>query len=369
MVTLDLPAKQANSDSPDEPSAIALSRPASACKFALVPTQLLVESADPILLLSDTVRHVCAGTAARTMAQAIIHPIDTVKTRLQVTAPALKLQRWQQRIKDNPLDLYVANRRVVHTKNWLIRGPKDVYRGLTGAVLGTIPTAMLYFTTYEWCKTRLEARGAPSAITHLASASAGAVMSAFIRVPTDTIKHRVQAYMEKDVFLGARHILASEGIRGLYQGLVPTLMRDVPEIAIQFALYEKLRKVVESRRGLAKLHTWEHLVVGGFSGACAATATMPLDFAKTTIQCGSSQPVRQVLKAAVQQHGPAGLFRGMTPRVCQTAIMSAMFFTLFEFWKAQLKPHHHRGTRDRLLEPKIWHKQRTHVWKRQFVQQ
>ena len=30
------------------------------------------------------VRHVCAGTAARTMAQAIIHPIDTVKTRLQV---------------------------------------------------------------------------------------------------------------------------------------------------------------------------------------------------------------------------------------------------------------------------------------------
>ena len=82
-----------------------------------------------------------------------------------------------------------------------MQGPKDVYRGLTGAVLGTIPTAMLYFTTYEWCKTRLEARGAPSAITHLASASAGAIMSAFIRVPTDTIKHRVQAYMETDVFL------------------------------------------------------------------------------------------------------------------------------------------------------------------------
>ena len=41
---------------------------------------------------------------------------------LQVTAPAVhKLQRWQQRIKDSPFDLYVANRRVVHTKNWLVR--------------------------------------------------------------------------------------------------------------------------------------------------------------------------------------------------------------------------------------------------------
>ena len=81
------------------------------------------------------------------------------------------------------------------------QGPKDVYRGLTGAVLGTIPTAMVYFTTYEWCKMRLEKCKAPSAVTHLASASAGAVMSAFIKVPTDTIKHRVQAYMETDVFL------------------------------------------------------------------------------------------------------------------------------------------------------------------------
>lgn len=94
-----------------------------------------------------------------------------------------------------------------------VQGPKDVYRGLTGAVLGTIPTAILYFTTYEWCKARLEARKAPSAVTHLASASAGAVMSAFIRVPTDTIKHRVQAYMETNVFLV--RVLCSHGDFGV----------------------------------------------------------------------------------------------------------------------------------------------------------
>ena len=34
-----------------------------------------------------------------------------------------------------------------------------MYLGLTGAVLGTIPTALLYFATYEYCKERLAARG------------------------------------------------------------------------------------------------------------------------------------------------------------------------------------------------------------------
>lgn len=36
-------------------------------------------------------------------------------------------------------------------------------------------------------------------MTHLVSASAGAVVR-FVRVPTDTLKHRVQAYVLPDVF-------------------------------------------------------------------------------------------------------------------------------------------------------------------------
>ena len=121
---------------------------------------------------SFQVRHIIAGTAARTMAQAFIHPIDTVKTRLQVaicsylpydmlmnskqlrphatsrciricscswhcslqqgshcvgpaqvnkkTAPEL-LKAWRTNSKAHPVDLYVNNRRVVHMRNWLVK--------------------------------------------------------------------------------------------------------------------------------------------------------------------------------------------------------------------------------------------------------
>lgn len=45
----------------------------------------------------------------------------------------------------------------------------------------------------------------------------------------------------------------------------------------------------------------------------------------------------QVFKQTIKEKGVGGLFTGMGPRVTQTAVMSAVFFSLFEFWKAQLK--------------------------------
>lgn len=80
------------------------------------------------------------------------------------------------------------------------QGPRDVYLGISGAVLGTIPTAFVYFSVYEWCKERMEASSASSGLSHLAAASAGAVVSAIVRVPGDTLKHRVQSYLHKDIF-------------------------------------------------------------------------------------------------------------------------------------------------------------------------
>ena len=81
-----------------------------------------------------------------------------------------------------------------------VQGPVDLTRGLTGAILGTIPVAMVYFGTYEACKGFMERRQASGAVTHLTSASVGAVLSAFVRVPTDTLKHQTQAYIVPNIF-------------------------------------------------------------------------------------------------------------------------------------------------------------------------
>ena len=67
---------------------------------------------------------------------------------------------------------------------------------------------------------------------------------------------------------------------------------------------------------------------GCTSAACLTAAEAP---------ARAWPPRAQVFAQTVRDKGAAGLFTGMGPRVTQTALMSAVFFSLFEFWKAQLK--------------------------------
>ena len=76
--------------------------------------------------------------------QVCCHPIDTVKTRMQIKEPQKKLKKWRKKVSKNsigigPLDI----------DNWFFKGPGDVYRGVMGAILGTAANAFLYFVCYE----------------------------------------------------------------------------------------------------------------------------------------------------------------------------------------------------------------------------
>ncbi|GAQ78614.1 Mitochondrial carrier protein [Klebsormidium nitens] len=304
--------------------------------------------------------HVVAATLARTAAQVVGHPIDTVKTRLQVKNPPKKLRKWRKKISKKAVGIGP-----VDIDNWWFKGPNDLYRGVTIAVLGTLPNAFMYFTTYELAKRQLEKKNLPSDLVHIGSASLGTFAASIVRVPFDTMKHRVQAYMHQNLFDAVRTVVAQEGIRGLYAGFWPTLMRDIPEIAIQFSIYEKMRGILESRREVKKLATHEHLLLGGLAGACAATCTAPLDLVKTRQQCGMGLSIRGAMMSIVDENGVLGLFAGLPPRAIHVTVMSAAFFALFEGCKLLLKPDRHPS--DKLVIPKIWRKRRDKIWKRQFV--
>jgi len=66
------------------------------------------------------------------MAQTFIHPIDTIKTRLQIRSPPKAVKSWKKHIKKNAFYIQVKGKQVIKFKNWMAKGPGDVYLGVTG---------------------------------------------------------------------------------------------------------------------------------------------------------------------------------------------------------------------------------------------
>jgi hypothetical protein len=80
-----------------------------------------------------------------------------------------------------------------------------------------------------------------------------------------------------------RALYREKGIQGLYKGNVACLIRDVPGVAIQFAVYEHL-KGNYLKDDTLHLSLFESLVVGTGSATVGWLFSYPQDVIKTKIQ-------------------------------------------------------------------------------------
>ena len=73
----------------------------------------------------------------------------------------------------------------------------------------------------------------------------------------------------------------------------------------QFTLYENLRRLVERRRKVAKLRTWQHLLLGGLSGALQRKQFCP-ERSDTVfvVWCTWDHPLLDSLSGALKCHLP-----------------------------------------------------------------
>ena len=117
------------------------------------------------------------------------------------------------------------------------------------------------------------------------------------------------------------------------QGFLPTVLEDVPDMAVKFAAYEMLRGLHSRLHDGRPANVAEDLIMGGFAGAAAAAATTPLDVLKTVMMCSaSSRPTILTAGAAIMKEGKglAPFFRGVGPRALSNGLNSAIFFCFFE---------------------------------------
>jgi len=273
-----------------------------------------------------------AGALAGISEHAVMFPVDSIKTRMQVFATS-------------PVAVYsgVGNAfsRISSTE-----GMRALWRGVTSVVLGAGPAHAVHFGTLEAVKELVGGNQAGNnwVATSLAGASATIASDALMN-PFDVIKQRMQVHKSefRSVFTCARTLLRNEGIGAFYVSYPTTLAISIPFNAIQFTVYEQCKRFLNPR---GEYSPTSHITSGAVAGAVAAAVTTPLDVAKTILQTRgtSSEPdIRSVggmvdaSRVIWKRDGLKGFGRGLTPRVLTIMPSTALCWLSYEFFKAAIR--------------------------------
>ncbi|KAJ2579297.1 Carrier protein, mitochondrial, partial [Coemansia sp. RSA 1836] len=195
-----------------------------------------------------------AGCIARTAAASAISPIELVRTRMQSSATH---------------DFATVMRGVSAEIN--NGGLRTLWRGLVPTLWRDVPFSAVYWFGYEQWKERVyepmfaAMDASPGGVGHselgvlrsdvlarlataFCSGASSGVVAAALTNPFDVAKTRRQierhaspksnTVQHTTLTRVVRHIVATEGVRGLYVGLAPRLMKVAPSCAIMISSYE-----------------------------------------------------------------------------------------------------------------------------------
>ncbi|KAI5075327.1 hypothetical protein GOP47_0009403 [Adiantum capillus-veneris] len=170
--------------------------------------------------------------------------------------------------------------------------------------------------------------------------AAGAIttsITTFVVCPITVLKTR----MEYEAMSGVRYpntmkalvlIARTEGLKGLYSGLVPTILRDAPYSGLYLLLYSTTRRTIsewqDSRRSP---HMPVNFLAGAIAGASATILTHPPDVIRTKLQLENREysSIISSIRHVYQVHGIRGFFAGVLPRAGRRALHQAFAWTIF----------------------------------------
>eukprot|EP01097_Dermamoeba_algensis_P005348 TRINITY_DN33_c0_g1_i2.p1 TRINITY_DN33_c0_g1~~TRINITY_DN33_c0_g1_i2.p1 ORF type:complete len:289 (-),score=58.50 TRINITY_DN33_c0_g1_i2:420-1286(-) len=287
------------------------------------------------------------------MSDAVIHPLDTVRARLQV-------QRSGHEIYKSTLDAF---QKTIQREGW-----RSLYKGFGIVVLCSVPAHALYFAGYEVSKKTFTSFSSVSqssnsstppsslslTLSHFASGFVADIFGSFIWVPQDVIKQKIQVSQGKDMinyqntFKAINYIYKNEGLFGFFRGFGAGIAVYGPFVGIYFALYEKIKSIAKQKLKKTADHELPfplHLFGAAFSGGIAAAITCPLDVVKTRLQVQSKQSeeyrgILSCISKIYKEEGLKAFSKGLFARVLWISPGMAITMACYERIKISL---HHSG--------------------------
>ena len=183
-----------------------------------------------------------AGGLAGIVAQTLIYPLETTKTRLAVSSPGEYAGIW------DCLGRTASN-----------GGARALYRGLGASLTGIVPyagTDLAIYTALKDNYANSHPGEEPSVLTVLCCGAVSSTCGQLVAYPLQLVRTRLQAQgipgMRKydgmvDCF---RKTIAAGGMRALYAGLGPNFLKALPAISISYVVFEKSKVAILKNAGL-----------------------------------------------------------------------------------------------------------------------
>jgi len=239
-------------------------------------------------------------------------PLDMIKVRMQTAAE-------KKGVVNTGLDII---RREGGFSFWRGTGP-SIARGFFfgGARLGL----------YTPLKQLISAKdGAPTFTEKILAGSISGGLAAAATSPIELLKTQLQSRKDKagsvDIM---RDIVKKDGVRGLWKGCVPGLLRSSLLTASQCAVYDESKRAIVRYTGAddgVKLHVMASLL----SGLVTTTITNPLDVIKTRMFVGKSRSMVECATDVFKTRGLRGFMLGWSASYVRLGPHTMLMFVTAE---------------------------------------
>lgn len=281
------------------------------------------------IVLPLTVKYVGACLAAMG-AQCVTHPLDLVKTRMQIGCTA-------------------GNRGSFTCLKWVIlnEGVLGLYKGITAGLLRQatyVTTRICSYTTMAETY-RIEKQEEPSFYIRLAMAAFSGTLGGIVGTPADVVLIRMEADGHapkakrrnyKNVANGIVRIYREEGFARLYVGGVPTMIRAAISNSVLLITYPYFKTHIRQRWNL------DNGFLSQFSASMLSSyiltiCSMPHDMAKTRLQnmrYNNGVPeysgTIDVWKKVIREKGALGLYKGFNSYISRMGPYTVMVLVFLE---------------------------------------
>ncbi|KAL8732494.1 MAG: hypothetical protein Q9166_002708 [cf. Caloplaca sp. 2 TL-2023] len=186
------------------------------------------------------------------ISQFAIYPLDTLKFRMQC-------ETVEGGLHGNKLISATARRM------WKTNGIRSFYRGLPLGLVGMFPYSAIDLTTFEYTKRFFISYNAKKRRCHeeeampgnFMTAALGAFSGAFgasVVYPINLLRTRLQSQgtaIHPPTYTGFMDVtmktIRGEGVRGLFKGITPNLLKVVPAVSITYVVYDNSKRILGLR--------------------------------------------------------------------------------------------------------------------------